>query len=195
MAKRDIKDAVRAVDELLATTTSPRHRQILENYRRHVILEICGEWEAIMDPEMTVEHPTYYLNVAGRMGTVLEGDMVREFYAGLTAASATIILAENERLMVSDWGFTSDSVFNSYSTGQALQARGVPVGNPDGYYILKQGIVMVWPYDESGRMIGEHVYENQAIRELVEIPAEDFLTIDDAREYLLPMLRPLPVAA
>lgn len=41
-------------------------------------------------------------------------------------------------------------------------------------------------------MIGEHVYENKVNQQVLEIAPEDFLTIEDARARLLPMLRPLP---
>ena len=65
MAKKDIAVTISAADRLLETTTDPLHRQILENYRRHAILEVCGLWEEIFTPEMTVEHPLYCFNVSG----------------------------------------------------------------------------------------------------------------------------------
>jgi hypothetical protein len=51
---------------------------------------------------------------------------------------------------------------------------------------------MIWPYDERGRMKGEHVYENKALHRIERIESEDFITVDDARARLLPLLRPLP---
>jgi len=194
MAKKDIAVTISAADRLLETTTDPLHRQILENYRRHAILEVCGMWEEIFTPEMTVEYPIYYYNVTGFAGNKAEGpDEVHAIYRMLAETGAGVQVVEDERLMVSDWGFASEAVFNSYYRGRTLIEVGVPVDDADGHFILRQKYVMLWPYDERGRMIGEQVYENKAFFELIPIPAADFLTIEDARERLLPMLRPLPV--
>ena len=50
LARRDIAETISAADKLLETTENLRHRAILENYRRHAILEICGEWEGSSHP-------------------------------------------------------------------------------------------------------------------------------------------------
>jgi hypothetical protein len=60
VAKKDMASTISAADRLLETLTDPLHRQIIENYRRHAILEVCGEWEDIFTPDMTVEVPEYY---------------------------------------------------------------------------------------------------------------------------------------
>ena len=193
MAKKDIAVTISAADRLLETTTDPLHRQILENYRRHAILEVCGLWEEIFTPEMTVEHPLYYFNVSGFAGNKAEGpEEVQAIYRMLAETGAGVQVVEDERLMVADWGFASEANFSSYYRGHTLNAVGVPVDYPDGFFIYQLRYVKLWPYDERGRMIGEQVYENTAFTELVQIPEEDFLTISDARERLLPMLRPLP---
>ena len=51
---------------------------------------------------------------------------------------------------------------------------------------------MLWPYDERGRMIGEQVYENPSFYELTETTEENFITLDEARARLIPLLRPIP---
>jgi len=194
MPKKDIAVTISAAERLLETTTNQLHLQILENYRRHAILEVCGEWEEIFTPEMTVEHPVYYFNVTGFAGHKADGpDEVHAIYRMLAETGAGVQVVEDERLMVSDWGFASEAVFNSYYRGHTLNEVGVTVDDPDGFFIMRQKYVMLWPYDECGRMIGEQVYENKAFYELIQITEDDFLTIEDARARLLPMLRPLPV--
>lgn len=192
MAKKDIAVTISAADRLLKTLTDPLHRQIIENYRRHAILEVCGEWEGIFAPEMTVENPVYHLNITGLEGVKREGDEVREVYKQLAETATTVIAVEDERLMVSDWGFCSDSMFNTYQRGWDLEALGIEGNDPDGYYILRQNYAMIWPFDERGRMLGENVYENTVLQEVIPVDPEDYLTVEDARERLLPMLRPLP---
>jgi hypothetical protein len=41
---------------------------------------------------------------------------------------------------------------------------------------------------------GEHVHENKALHRIEPIAHEDFVSVDDARARLLPLLRPLPTA-
>jgi hypothetical protein len=192
VAKKDIAVTISAADRLLETTTDPLHRQIIENYRRHAILEVCGDWQDIFTPDMTVEVPEYYFNIAGKDGVRLVGEEVKANYAAMHAADATVILVEDEKLMVDDWGFASYSFFNHYVRGAQVGARGDDSYAPEGYYVVRQQFAMMWPYDERGRMIGEDVYENKANRHVREIAPEDFLTIQDVRQRLLPMLRPLP---
>jgi hypothetical protein len=47
------------VDRTIDRLMNPRSKAILENYRRHANLEVCGLYEQILTPEMTVEHPVY----------------------------------------------------------------------------------------------------------------------------------------
>jgi len=193
MTKPDVAVTISAADRLLETTTNPLHRQILENYRRHAILEVCGYWEDIFLPSMTVEQPMYYFNVRGFPGNKAEGaEAVQKIYKHLAESSGAVMVVEDERLMVSDWGFASEAVFNTYYRGYTLIEDGIEVSNPEGYYILKQRYVMLWPFDERGRMIGEQVYENPSFYELTETTEENFITLDEARARLIPLLRPIP---
>ena len=193
MAEKDIAGTISAADRLLEVTENPRHRRILENYRRHAILEICGEWEAIFTPDLTVEEPVYYFNIQGYDGVVVNGaQAVKDIYRNLAETQTSVILVENEHLWVDDWGFASDSDFVTYERGHALIAKGFQVDDPDGYYRETQHFAMIWPYDEKGRLIGERVYENKPLHRIEQIDREDFITLEDARARLLPLLRPLP---
>ena len=53
----DVRDVVKAPDELLARTDNPRHRAILTNFRRHALLEVAGRWPEILTPQMMVDTP------------------------------------------------------------------------------------------------------------------------------------------
>lgn len=193
MAKRDMATMVEAADRLLETLTDPLHRQIIENYRRHALLEVVGRWEEIFAPDMTVEHPEYYLDIWGIDGQRFVGDEVKAFYKDLAETDTTTILVQDEKLMVADWGFASEAMFHTYLRGHHLESKGISGYDPDGFYIDRQEFLMIWPYDERGRMIGEKVHGNKSTREIVEVPEEDFNTNEDARERMEPLLRPLPV--
>ncbi len=192
-SKTDRKDpavTISAADRLLAVTVNPLHRQILENYRRHAILEVTGNWQDIFAPDMTVPEPTYSFDVTGLDGVKLVGDEVKGFYKSLADQGATVILVEDEQLMVSDWGLASESWFNTYQRGSALTGL-----DPSGYYVTRQRLAMMWPFDSRGRLLGEHVYEAKAFHQVAEVTESSFVTLEDARARLLPLLRPLPKLA
>src|SRR6516162_9093148 len=101
LAQNDIIGTISAADRLLEAAENPRHRRILENYRRHAILEVCGEWEAIFAPDMTVEEPVYYFNISGFDGVVANGvQAVKDIYRHLAETQTCVMLVENEHLWV-----------------------------------------------------------------------------------------------
>ena len=52
--KFDITKRMEVVDRAIEATTNPFHKAILENYRRHANLEVCGLYEKILSPDMVV---------------------------------------------------------------------------------------------------------------------------------------------
>ena len=72
--KYDIRQLTLAADTLLKTTTEPLHRKILNNYRRHAMLEVSGRYEEIFAPDMTVEEPFYRVHTP-------EGQVVARVHA------------------------------------------------------------------------------------------------------------------
>lgn len=190
MAKLDITTQTRNIDKFLETLDNPRHRRIIANYRRHAIFEITGHKELIFTPEMTVDHPVYYLNANGLSLTLDGREQVLAFYSSLEEREATVMVVEDENLAVADWGFTSEAWFNSYMPGSLVPENWD--ADPDKLYILRQLIAMNWPYDEHGRMRGEHVYEHADLAELTEIGEDEFITLAEARAKLLPLQQDLP---
>ena len=50
----DITQTNAAVDRLLAETTDPRHRFLLQAYHRHRNLEMAGRYEVCLDRSISV---------------------------------------------------------------------------------------------------------------------------------------------
>jgi hypothetical protein len=199
MTKLDLLQLTAASDALLDTTENPLHRQILEVYRRHVLLEVTGRWEEIFAPDMTVEHPIYRVNAALSLSEtgateVLEGEEVRAFYKMLTANGAPIMTTEGEKLAVADWGFACESLFYQQVPGAALQRAGVEIDDPEAVYVQKFYMVAVWHHDRRGRLIGEHLYEAKpGSREVIKLKSDDVISQQEALDLLTPLIRPLPV--
>jgi len=187
MADWDITRITAATDELLRTTENPRHRAILSNYRRHALLEVSGRYEEILTPDMTVEHPVYRLT-EGPQTIVLDGHReVHDFYASLCGAGANVMGPAEEQLVVADWGFASECMFHHFMPGRLL-AGTEDIDDPDAIYVVKHILAFHWPYDERGRLIGEHVYEDTASRTVEKVAPEDVVTPEMAREALAPQL-------
>lgn len=185
--KHDIRLLTLAADTLLETTTNPRHRRILENYRRHAMLEVSGRYHDIFLPDMTVEQPFY--RVASPQGMVeLDGQAaVKGFYQGLVDSGTTVMLLERENIVVSDWGFASEALYNTFMTAETAAASGHEVDDPNGKYIEGRWLCMMWPYDEQGRMMGEHVYP-APIATLRKIPDDEFVSLEEARAIFDPLI-------
>ena len=186
--KRNMTDLTVAADKALTRLTNPLHRKIAANYRLHAMLEVSGRWEEIFAPDMTVGHPFY--RIAETSGLIeLDGrEQVQTFYKSLVETETTVMILDHEELLIDDWGFSSEALYNTYLTGEQAIARCIAGAEPGKKYIEQRWVCMMWPYDSEGRMIGERVYPAPT-RVLVECADEDFLTVEDARSTFGPLIR------
>ncbi len=175
-----------AADNALKRLDNPHHRAIAANYRLHAMLEVSGRWQEIFTPEMTVEKPFY--RVSSEMGVIeLDGaEAVQSFYKALIANDSTVMVLEDEQLIIDDWGFASEAIYNTFMTGETARHRGCADADPAKKYIERRWLCMIWPYDERARMIGERVYPATAT--FTECAESDFLTLDDANRAFAPLI-------
>lgn len=190
MPKYDISNNARAQDALLETLQNPRHRRIIENYRRHALLEVGGDYEPIFDPDMTVEVPRYKIRWAESDGSEIVGDDVREMYRQMAGTGANVIVVTDEEIAVCDSGFFSRADFTQFFQGGVVREMGYDAEDPDAWYAVTNYVVAFWPYDEQCRMIGETGAAIGPPR-IEKIQAEDVVTPEQARAALLPLVRPL----
>jgi hypothetical protein len=181
--KRDPRILTQAAEMLLPTLDNPKHRLIIQNYRLHAMLEVSGRWSEIFTPEMTVDRPLY--TISGT--TKVEGPDVVAMYKGLVDAGTSIMILEPETLVVGDWGFASEALFHTYLTGKAARERGHAEADPSKKYVASHWICMMWPYDERGRMIGEHTYPG-GVTNFLECPDEDFIDLEQVQSAYAPLI-------
>jgi hypothetical protein len=191
MTKLDITDTVQASDRLLAVLENPLHRQIIENYRRHVILEAINRWQEILSPEMTVEEPVYILNVAGEGGYLRGRKAVGDFYHSWTLTGQNVVAVESQEIVVGDRGLGKEGYISQYFRGESLRKLGFDIDDPEGWYTKKEHMVSFLPYDERGRLIGEHG-SSIGSPEVRKIPSDEVILQDEVDRKLTPLLRPLP---
>jgi hypothetical protein len=191
MAKLDVSLNVTAQDDLLAKLENPLHRQIIENYRRHSLLESLGRWQEILTPDMTVEHPEYRVNVTGEGGILRGVEEIGKFYAQWVSTGQNVLVVQDEEIAVGDRGFGKESFISQFFTGAALRALGFDVDDPEGWYVKRAMLISYWPYDERGRMIGEHS-TSFGSPDIYKIDASEVITQEENDAKLTPLLRPLP---
>jgi hypothetical protein len=189
----DITKTNIAVRELIEVTENPRHRYLLQAYDRHRNLEHGGRYEEIFAPEMTVEHPVYRFNMIGQPPMTLEGrEQVEPIYKLWAETDQCIFYNENETVAVGDRMVVSTMTGYQQTLGSALAAGGIDA-EQDAMYLVRGRVVMFWPYDERGRLVGENVWEyDQSEHEVIKLDPADVLTVERARELLDPLIDPLP---
>ena len=193
MIDLDITTTNAAIDRLLERTDSARHRYLLRSFHRHRYLEIAGRYDEIFVPEMMVEDPVYHFNT-NRVPLELSGqDAVRRLYALWTHTWECIFYAEDEQLAVGDHLISSNVIAYQQHPGLALAALGFHIDDLAAHYLHRSRQLMLWAYDDRGRLIGENVWEvDPSSAEVVKLDPDDVLTPAQARELLDPLIEELP---
>ena len=193
MAQLDITRQNVAVERVLERTENPRHRYLLQAYLRHRYLESAGRYEEILDPALTVEHPVYRFSLIEQGRFTLEGrDQVAALYGHWTATDQCVFYVEDEQVAVGDHMIVGRGVSYQQTLGSELTARGIDA-NPEAMYLTKSQIMMLWPYDDRGRLLGEDVWEfDDAERAYLELDPADVLTAKQAGKLLDPFIKALP---
>jgi len=188
----DITEQNVAVEKVLAATTDPRHRYLLQAYLRHRYLESAGRHEEIFDPQLTVERPFYRFAVDGQRVDLDGRDQVEMIYKHWTDTDQCVFYVEGETVAVGDNLVVGRGISYQQTLGSELVAAGVDA-DPDAMYLKRSAIVMIWPYDDQCRLVGEDVWEfDEGERALIRLDPADVLTAKQAGELLDPFIHPLP---
>jgi hypothetical protein len=165
--------------ELLDRTTSSLQRAILLNWWRHVHPEGSGQFDKILAPDMTVDHPVYRVTW-GANPAVIEGkDGVLAFY---NSVSESVLWNSDDLIAVNDWGVADELTFHQIARGADLQALGYDVPDPQKPYHASSRQVFIWPYDQRARLAGEHLYEDKTSLQIEEVDPGEAITPARVRE-------------
>jgi hypothetical protein len=187
--ERGVYECMNPTAELLEQTTKPLHRAILLNWWRHVHLEGSGQFDRIVAPDMMVDHPVYRVTW-GAHPAVIEGkDGVLAFY---NSVGESVLWNSEDWLAVADWGVADELTFHQLAKGANLRAVGYDeVPSDDGYFHVSSRQVFLWPYDERGRLAGEHLYEDKTSVRIEEVDPGELITPERVREIHLEQLAKL----
>ena len=187
--KFDITKRMHVVDTAIERTTNPLHKAILENYRRHANLEVCGMWEQILVPEMTMPDAVYCINIFDKVMNAKGMPEVSVIYRGMVESGSTVIYHTDEHIMVSDEGLMTDYVSHRFWPGDKLKEQGVELSHgPDAHYIVSQSIICFFPYNRDALLTGEIVYHGAEMK-VRHCPPEELITVEEARQKLLPLMK------
>lgn len=186
------------IDAMIDTSENPVHRKILINYRRHGLLEVAGRYEELLAPNMTVAEPCYRLFEGGN-GMIIEGmEKVRAFYQMLAATNMLVMWTGKQKMAVSDWGFAGEAQFSQFVPGSLLgdnvfqSASNTDAATSqyeaDAVYLVRRTLCFVWPYNQEGKMLGEHVYEDSESKVITKVDVKDVITAARATELLNPII-------
>lgn len=192
MSTLDITKQNVAVEKVLENTENPRHRYLLQSYLRHRYLESAGRWEEILDPALTVDHPFYRFSLASGQLTLSGKEEVGAVYGHWTATDQCVFYVEDESVAVGDHMVVGRGIGYQQTLGAELAATGLDV-DENAMYLKKSQIMMLWPYDDECRLIGEDVWEfDTAEAGLFKLDPADVLTAEQAGKLLEPFIVDLP---
>lgn len=186
-----VYDCMNPTAELLERTTKPLHRAMLLNFWRHVHLEGAGEYERIVAPDMMVDEPVYRVTWGANPAVIRGKEGVLAFYNSVGEA---VLWNSDDRLAVSDWGICDELTFHQIARGSDLQAIGYDVPDPDVLYHASSRQAFIWPYDDQGRLAGEHLYEDKTSLVIEEVSPDEAITPSRVREIHREQLAKLEAA-
>lgn len=186
----DLTRVMKAADDLLEKTENPLHRAILQNYRRHALLEIAGRWEEILLPGMMADEPHYRIMTPAGTNSFKGKSEVANFYRAYAGSGMSVFGAidDSEIIAVADWGFASEALFGHITPGRFMGVFGLEADNIDATYFVTHRVAMVWPYDKHGRCAGEWVYDDLGSYAFEEMDAADIITPAEATSIVNEML-------
>jgi hypothetical protein len=85
-------------------------------------------------------------------------DAVRQYYLNNRANGDLYLEFDIERLAVDDGLVITDGVMTSLVPGSTMRFRGIPEAAADNVFAVRTRMLVSWPFDEAGKLIGEETY-------------------------------------
>jgi hypothetical protein len=181
----DVTKFLCGCDAKLAEDLSPHQRRIMLVYKQHASLEICGRWQEIFDPRLTVEQPDYVFAAPRKYYSLEDAASVKWFYNALSTAGSSVRLLTEEEIYLTDHGFMSEALYHIYMRGDTARDYGHDVDDPEGFYVESRWSVVNWRFNERARMIGERIYPAPTAL-VTKIPEEMYWTTEEVAAILNP---------
>ena len=145
------------LEERIAKTTNPRHLLMLNRVLQHAKGEAALDLDLVMST-LTAE-PRYIAWGAPADMSPVGRHAVRTFYEETIVQGGQFFLElDMDRIVVDDDTIVTEGNFRSLYYGADAAKRGFPVDDPEGFYVLSLRMLISWPFDAEGFIIGEETY-------------------------------------
>lgn len=168
-----------SIEKHMAKIRDPRRRAVLACVRDHLKAEAEGDFAQMLGT--LAADPNYHFWVEGNgFGNGPKGrGAVKAHYEGLFREGRHVCDWDIDRIVVDEDTVVTEGWFDQLFPGKVLAARGAKIDDEDAVYALRVRLLILWPFDENAKLVGEDSYMNGAmyapenIRKLspAEIPA------------------------
>jgi len=160
----------KVVQEKLDQTTNPRHRAMLGELLNHARGEVEGDLERVMG---TLSATPAYRGVRSGPKQPVGTDEIRDFYVNEVFGGGRFCIEGNkDRIVVDDDTIITEGTMRVMLWGRDLERQGATVDDRDAVYLMTVRLLIVWPFDKSGKIIGEESW-NQQPESVVKVAPED----------------------
>ena len=158
----------RDLEVRLATTTDPRHRQMLQVVIDHGKAEAAGDVDALVD-SLSAD-PEYRFWSQGRDVGPKGRAEIRSFYDNFVASGAGFFESRKLRIVVDDDTIVTENAMRAIVSGNLARARGYAIDDLDGHYFVTNRTVILWVFDEFCALVGEDSYASTDIDDIQRVP-------------------------
>jgi hypothetical protein len=170
------------LEDKLARTTNPRHRQMLQTVIDHAQAETRGDVDGLM--ATLGDDPQYHFWSGGKDWGPKGLDGVRKYYEDFVVSGAGFFESEKVRVVVDDDNVVTESVMRQLVPGRIARQRGYEVPDIDGHYIVTARTAIFWPFDESCTLTAEDSYGSSDLSDITQVPDDklpaDYVAMLDA---------------
>lgn len=160
------------LDVRLRGETNPRFRKMLEEVRFHIAVEAGCQIEPAL--QRLSPNPAYVLYEHGKPTITISGieDIRRNFYEMIFGFMDARLEWDIVLCMVDGDAVITEGQQKNAVLGSALRAMGFKDADPDGLYLQDAHHLVIWPFDNELRLIGETVYfgASTPLEEVVKRP-------------------------
>ncbi len=147
------------VAALLAQTTNPRHKLLLSRLLDHCQGEVEGDLERVMGT--LAPNPVYHIWSGGPEMNPVGLEEVRKFYVEqIFGKGRNVFESGKYRIVVDDNTIITEGIVKNLIFGGDLQSAGVSIDDPESVYLTTARMLIVWPFDADGYIIGEESWAN-----------------------------------
>ena len=174
--------SARRLRERLAKTEGARQRAMLGTLVEHLEAEAAMSLDRLM--ATLAPEPKYHLWANGADYGPKSRDGVVAYYTQLVADNRAVLEFDIDRIVVDDDCIVTEGWIRAINKGAIARARGWSIDDDDAHYLVTQRVVIFWPFDAAGQMLGEDGYANldpHAVRKLDDSELPETYTAGFAR--------------